>query len=401
MTLRIPLVPVGGARRAGRASRRSMFGTVQRALSYEVLGVHRLTLERFAWTALAVVLFGLWSGGAYWIAQGGLPRETLVELARGYSWQYGSWLFPTMVAATVADNLPLRGSVRALSLTIALLLGAEFGVVVGRHVECVNGCDGVLAVAHAMHLGDALWYFAYAAAIALVYFSRRADREFAAALHASELARVEGEREQARSVLHTMQARIEPTFLLGSLRDVVQRGGADRLAGARLLDLVIRYLRTALPGSRAADSSLSREMTLLRTYLDICALRSNGALGVTLQNGPLPDGGFPPMVLVPLVASTASPAVASGTVDVDARVIDGRVRVAVTARGGVASHVADEVTVAEVRARLRAFHHDRASFVVDRANNDVVRMIVDIPHEMREQTAERSVTAGVDASAHR
>ncbi len=111
-----------------------------------------------------------------------------------------------------------------------------------------------------------------------MYFFRRADQALTSALHASELARVKGEREQTRAVLHAMQARIEPAFLLASLRDVAQRGGVDRAAGARLLDLVILHLRTALPGNRAGDSNLSREMTLLRTYLEICALRSAARL---------------------------------------------------------------------------------------------------------------------------
>ncbi len=135
-----------------------------RALRYGLFGVHGLTLERFAWTALAVVLFGLWSGGAYWLAQDGSPQETLTDLLRGYAWQYGTWLFPTMVAATLADNLPLRGPARTLALTAALLLGAVLNGLVMRHTACANRCDEVLAGAGALDFSsDVLWHFVYGA----------------------------------------------------------------------------------------------------------------------------------------------------------------------------------------------------------------------------------------------
>jgi LytS/YehU family sensor histidine kinase len=130
-----------------------------------------------------------------------------------------------------------------------------------------------------------------------------------------------------------------------------------------------------------AHSTLEREVSLLRSYLGILAMRSDGALSVACHfDGALAGARVPPMILLPLVATAARDHAASGTATVNAREIEGRVRIALAAQGAIARCIAQSSKPAEVRERLLAIYGDRASLIVDRAD-DAVQLIVEIPHE--------------------
>jgi LytS/YehU family sensor histidine kinase len=148
-----------------------------------------------------------------------------------------------------------------------------------------------------------------------------------------------------------------------------------------MLDLLIQYLRSALPQAREAHSTLEREVSLLRSYLGILAMQSSGALSVACRfDVALAGARVPPMILLPLVAVAAQQRDAAGTATVDAREIDGRVRIVLAAHGAIAQCIAQSPESAEVRERLLAIYGDRASLIVDRVVDDV-QLIVEIPHE--------------------
>ena len=196
---------------------------------------------------------------------------------------------------------------------------------------------------------------------------------------------MDSERARLNTVLQAMQARVEPAFLLGALQDVRARYATDRVAGGRMLDLLIQYLRSALPHMREVHSTLEREASLLRSYLGILAMRSNGALAVTCRfDDALAGARIPAMILLPLMATAAHHA-ALGAINVSAREIERRIRIALTVQGGIARGIAQSSAVSEVRERLLAIYGERASLVVDRPD-DVVQVIVEIPHERTDRS---------------
>jgi hypothetical protein len=96
-----------------------------RVLHHDILGIRGLTLLRFAWTALFVALFSLWSAVANLFAEQGLGAS----LGAFAGW-YGkfveqnlmSMVLP-MIIVTIADNLPFTGAPRIFALAGALALG--------------------------------------------------------------------------------------------------------------------------------------------------------------------------------------------------------------------------------------------------------------------------------------
>src|SRR5438045_1407739 len=174
-------------------------------------------------------------------------------------------MVPAMIAVSIADHLPLQGGRRTLALAAALALAALISVSATQYAMlCLGDCTQFSAWSNLAQLArTGVDTFTYTSAIAVAFFFRRRDRTIAAALHASEITRVDSERARLNTVLQAMQARVEPVFLLEALQDVGARYASDRVAGGRMLDLLIQYLRSALPQMRETHSTLQREVTLL------------------------------------------------------------------------------------------------------------------------------------------
>jgi len=358
---------------------------IHRALDHNLVGVRGLTMRRFGWTAIVIAAFTLWSTVGNLLAADGL-RSALATVGGHLSYfipKYTLWMVPAMIVVSIADNLPLEGIRRTLALAAALALSALLEIPVALYRDpCIGDCSAFPAWSDVRQIvPQAIWVFAYTSAIAVAFFAHRRDQTIAAALHDSEMARVDAERVRLKSLLQAMQARVDPAFLLAVLQDVGVRYVSDHAAGARMLDLLIQYLRSALPQMREAHSTLERESSLLRSYLGILAMQSNGALSVACRfDAALAGARVPPMILLPLVAVAAQQRDAAGTATVDAREMDGRVRIVLAAHGAIAQCIAQSPESAEVRERLLAIYGDRASLIVDRVVDDV-QLIVEIPHE--------------------
>ena len=352
----------------------SPFASIQRLLNYDLFGIRGLTLQRFGWTAVVVTIFAVVStiGNAFAV-EGPLPSlATVAGYATNFLPFYAYRFVPAMIAVTLADNLPLQGAWRVIALTLALLLSA---LIISLSSECVDRCSSLDLTILVFH------NFLITSAIAVACFARRREQKVAAALHASELARVDAERARLQSELQTMRARVEPTFLLNALHDVGMLYESDRKGGGRMLDLLIQYLRGALPQMRETHSTLEREIGLLRSYLGILALQSNGKLAVAFRlDETLADARIPPMLLVPLVAGATPGHSSSGTVKIDARLLDGRVRITLTAQDAIATRIRNSPALSEIRTRLKAIYGDRATFAVER-NDRASRLILEIPFE--------------------
>jgi hypothetical protein len=92
---------------------------------------------------------------------------------------------------------------------------------------------------------------------AAVHASQRRRARMLTALRAAELGRATSQQRLAEARLASLQARVEPDFLLQALTRLEQSYEADPAAADRLLDELIAFLRGALADIRASAMAKS------------------------------------------------------------------------------------------------------------------------------------------------
>ena len=191
-------------------------------------------------------------------------------------------------------------------------------------------------------IGGALWSaanLALSGGLVLVVYARFQSARFAReAFNSAELERVAAGRAVLASRLAAMQARIEPSFLLGTLAQVEALYERDPQAGDRMLDGLIAYLHAVLPQLRGQRSTLEQEMNLVESYLRIVRIRMGSRLDYRFNVGSeLGLCDFPPMMLLPLIDDALrnglEPLPHGGTIIVTADAVGDRVRVRVSDDG--------------------------------------------------------------------
>jgi hypothetical protein len=340
--------------------------------------------------------FAVYSMPSVLFLPGGVgPKGTSLDYTAAYFGWFVRYLVGfglVLVALTLADNLPLAGVKRIAALAAAVVIGAN----VQQPLRCVyepqeeSGCA---------HFPSSLWQswlelnhytlstIAFSTPIALVYLYRRRDMRVARALHAAELARVNLQRKTLAADLQTMQARVEPVFLLDTLRDIGALFDRDAANGEHMLDELIGYLRAALPDMRAANSTLRKEMALARAYLAILRIRAGDRLIVDVDIAE--HGGdivMPPMVVLPLIAAAigSTGAIAGdrlSAIRVIASLDADRAEVAIAAIGTALRAIAGDPIVHAIRERLHVLYGDRASLALAPATASVVTARLAFPRE--------------------
>jgi LytS/YehU family sensor histidine kinase len=129
-----------------------------------------------------------------------------------------------------------------------------------------------------------------------------------------------------------------------------------------MLDNLMRYLEVTLPQMRASDSTIEREATMAKAYLDIQGIRMGRRLQFEIC---LPErlrgARLPPMMLLTLVENAVkhglSPLPEGGTIQIAAEADAGslHVNVADTGRGFTRTFGAGG-GLANIRARLAALY---------------------------------------------
>jgi hypothetical protein len=165
--------------------------------------------------------------------------------------------------------------------------------------------------------------------------------------------------------LTAMRAQVDPQFLFDSLADVQALYAIDTSRGAATLDLLIAYLRTALPRLRTEGSTIAAEAELVDAWLAVVAARRNGLPIRRVEVEPAcSNAPFPATVLLPLVQWAVGDAAES------AREVSLRIRAAVEDRVDrlqVQLQVApgrpcsdDDAEARRIRERLQAMYGEAA-----------------------------------------
>ena len=231
--------------------------------------------------------------------------------------------------------------------------------------------------------------------LAVVFVTRerqaRAEADFQ-----RERARSEAAEKQIRiAQLRLLEAQLEPHFLYNTLANVISLIDGKPETAKRMIERLIDYMRLQVPGGTdsGAESTLARQVDLLRAYLDLIVLRMGSRLSYRID---IPDElghlELPPMFLQPLVEN----AIKHG---LEPKVEGGMVRVSARRAGedGLELEVADDglgfrerrtpgpggLGLANLRERLQTLYGDRARIVIEDAVPSGTRITLRLPLERR------------------
>jgi hypothetical protein len=262
-----------------------------------------------------------------------------------------------LVLIRLVLRLPLKGAVRGAGVTAAIAAGALAGGILGRLLT------GLGTSPDGSHETQALLIGLVFGTIAVGFFLlRQRNTQLEGDLRERELARLEAEKQSLAAQLRMLQAQVEPHFLFNSLANVAALIEVDPKLAGRLLDALIRYLRSSLARTRAEGGTLGDEVALLTAYLDVLKIRMGDRLNYAFEIAPeLLSHAFAPMLLQPLVENAIrhglEPKVAGGRIIVSARSQGDRLQISVTDDGlGFAETSGAGIGVANIRARLAALY---------------------------------------------
>jgi two-component system sensor histidine kinase AlgZ len=297
------------------------------------------------------------------------------------------YAFFCLSAWYVSRSAPLAtaGTIRlvASALTAALISSSAWLLLARAYIE-VLGRRGVVADAAATFdrndtilfgFGLLLYLLSLAGGYLLASFelSREAERR---ALEGQVLAR--------EAELRSLRAQIDPHFLFNTLHSISALTTVDPQAARRMCVLLAGFLRESLALGGEALIPLSRELDLVRQYLEIERVRFGDRLHVELNAGGAEACLVPPLLLQPIVENAVTHGIANmiegGTVRVAAS--RGEETVTFTIENpcdpGRPRETGTGLGLANVRARLRALHSDDARMMAAEENG-VWRVQVVLP----------------------
>ncbi|MBI1889273.1 MAG: histidine kinase [Burkholderiales bacterium] len=227
------------------------------------------------------------------------------------------------------------------------------------------------------HRTSFLMFSAMAGLVIIWFFWTRGKLNFLEAQAQAEKARSAAIEKQAlQAQLQLLQAQIEPHMLFNTLANLQGLIALDPTRAQHMLDQLILYLRATLSSSRAEQTTLEHEFSLLKAYLGLMSVRMGTRLAYTVE---LPQAlekvAVPPMLLQPIVENSIKhglePKVEGGHITVRAQAKDGALKLTV-ADTGLGLDLKQDPTpkdgcgvgVANVRERLQALYGDRASFIL-------------------------------------
>ncbi|GGX54338.1 sensor histidine kinase [Saccharospirillum salsuginis] len=190
------------------------------------------------------------------------------------------------------------------------------------------------------------------------------------------------------SQLKLMQSQIEPHFLFNTLANVQGLIDQDSAAAKQLVGELTTMLRASLRRTRQDQTRLDEELTIVRSYLAIQAIRMGDRLRFSIDvPDALGDVPLPPLLIQPLVENAVvhgiEPSPQGGCVDVLASREEGRLLIRIRDTGlglGNAPKSSGEgVGLSNVRDRLRMLYGDAASLTLKPGEEQGTEVCLRVP----------------------
>ena len=223
--------------------------------------------------------------------------------------------------------------------------------------------------------------------ISYFFFSQRRISEERLRASEERYKRLEIEKQNVETHLKLLQAQVEPHFLFNSLSTVLSLMDGDLAEGRRMLENLIRFLRTSLTRARADCGTLGQELEMIGAYLGVYQVRMGARLAFQIEVADdLQSFPLPPMLLQPLVENAIlhglEPLAEGGEVRIEAKEIDGFLRLGVTDTGvGLSETGAEGVGLSNVKERLSIFYDQRARISFRENSPRGLQIIMEIPRD--------------------
>ncbi len=316
----------------------------------------------FFWLA-GVVAMRYFIGEARWSVAIVVPLIVVGAVGFGL---LSVWLQPTRVDCK--SNGWLKLALIAIGLSV---VGAVFGGFIGKLANVgVQGLeqDDLLRLASRVLIGGLVAGVVYAAMTVAVLQLRRN----LLARRNEQLRKLAADERLARQLtdakLRLMQAQVEPHFLFNTLASVQHLAETNSPDAAKLTAQLIAFLRGGLSGLREEFTTLEREFTMAKSYLEIMKTRMGQRLDFKLELPPdLANQNVPPAMLISLVENAIKHGLETlpdgGRIDLAARRSQRQLIIQVkdTGRGSGALVLNSGVGLTNIRERLHAIYGERAS----------------------------------------
>ena len=311
---------------------------------------------RWVWIATALVLIAAWlhSGFSPWLMW-------LIRLLAVYVLALES-------ARQPSDGYGLRGRV-----TVSLVCALIASVIIDFAIRLIGAKTDITA--------DTFGFFVNVtiSAVFAGYFL------LSTILQNEAKSRELIERQAIELKLHALQAQIEPHFLYNTLANVGELVRTSPSDAEKMLANLVRYLKSAIPDIRGANTTLTHEVERAAAYLAIMQIRMGTRLQYAINvEDSLGEIKLPPLSLLTLVEN----AVQHG---LDRLPDGGRIVITGSRLGkllvlkvgddgaGFNDDIGSGVGLANLRDRLEALYGSRARLQLTRADPRGVDAILEVP----------------------
>lgn len=208
---------------------------------------------------------------------------------------------------------------------------------------------------------------------------------------ASELAKSQLKARLAEAQLRALKMQLHPHFLFNTLHSISSLVLEDATKANQMIARLGDFLRLTLDNSDQQMVTLKQEMEFLRCYLEIEQVRFGDRLTVDFEIEPTAlSGHLPHLILQPVVENAVQHAIAPrltpGRINIEAKRLNGLLRVAVTDTGP-GSETANKpaeghgLGLSNVRARLREAYGTRFRFETENVPEGGLKVVMEIPFD--------------------
>ena len=338
-----------------------------------------LTILRVGWVTLIAVLV---DAAVIWFFENEFLDLLVSTLCVGYT---------TMLLFTMAGNLGVvrRGKVpREAMQVIAVIAGSAIGTILTQVVKG-RALDDMFTERLSGFVATCGLGIGFGSIVVTLYFYRernaRAQAELARVHAEMDATRAREEQQRLLARLQLLQAQVEPHFLFNTLANVQHLVETEPERASLMLGSLIRYLRAALPRMREHTSTLSREVEMVRAYLEIQRVRMAERLRFTIDfDDTLRSATVPPMMLISLVENAVKhgidPLPEGGHIRIGAERLAASLRLSVSDDGaGLSEHMAMGIGLGNIRERLETLHGAQARLILTENTPRGVTASIELP----------------------